>query len=104
MTDRAPFLLKTSFSIAVTTTAQAVAFPAIGLPAAAALISNTGTGEAFFRLGTQTAGLGCVAGDPDMSIPAGAARLIDVRFAAAIAAIGAATTTLRISLGSGTPI
>jgi hypothetical protein len=100
--DLTPWLAKTNFSISVTTSALAVAFPITG--AAVALIANTGTTEAFIRLGQQTAGLGCVAGDPDLSIPAGASRQVDVRFANAIAAIATSATTLRVSLGSGNAI
>src|SRR6516165_10404715 len=69
MADITPWLAKANFSIAVTATSQAVAFPIAGAPVA--LISNSGSGEAFVRLGSATAGLSCVAGDPDFSIPAG---------------------------------
>jgi hypothetical protein len=104
MADIAPWLAKANFSVAVTTTAQVVAFPAAGQSAMVALVTNSGSGEAFVRFGAATAGLTVIAGDPDFSIPAGAARMIDVRGMGAVAAIGGATTTLRISLGSGNAI
>jgi hypothetical protein len=104
MVDIAPWLAKTNFSIAVTTSSQVVAFPPAGQNAMVALVANTGTGELFVRFGAAAAGLACVAGDPDLSIPSGATRMIDVRGMNAVAAIGAAVGTLRISLGSGNAI
>ena len=104
MADIAPWLAKANFSIAVTTSSQAVAFPPSGQNAMVALVQNSGSGEAFVRFAAASAGLACIAGDPDLSVPAGKSLQIDVRGMGAVAAVGAATTTLRISLGSGNAI